>query len=122
MARSATRTSLGSLETGHATEPSTARASARTTAAAVTAGAAHRAAARDSDTQPGYRRAFAAFAGHRPDARPDFAGRLAPQPSRSDDRFEVRQGLVVIVRFRGIEEDQVEAVVDHRADCTPSPP
>ena len=42
-----------------------------------------------------------------PVAGPDFAGRLGTQLGRGDDRFEIRQGRAVIMRPRGIEQDQV---------------
>ena len=56
------------------------------------------------------------LARHDPLARADLAGWLAPQLGRADDRFEIGQRGVVIMRARGIEQDQVEPTVDHRAD------
>ena len=56
----------------------------------------------------------AAVAGNHALARADFAGRLAPQLGRGDDRFEIGQERPVIMRPGRIELDQIELAVDHR--------
>src|SRR4029079_6988429 len=42
--------------------------------------------------------------------------RLTSNLRRRDDRLEIGQTRIVIMRSRGIEQDQVKPAVDHRAD------
>ena len=70
-------------------------------------------------TTPGRRRPLAFAPGTDPSPTPISPVGVSDVRSgcaRSGHRFEIRQSARVIMRARGIEEDQVEPAVDHRAD------
>src|SRR4029079_19045320 len=83
---------------------------------AVAAGPADRAAPGNAAAGAGHRRADAALARHDTVARADFAGWLAPNLGGADDRFEIGQRGVVVMRARRVEHDEIETTADHRAD------
>src|SRR5690349_13306051 len=69
---------------------------------AIAARTADRTAAWSSDAYAGHRRPLAAVAGDGSVARPDFSGGLSSELSRGDDRLEVGERGVVIMRARGV--------------------
>src|SRR6266568_2247901 len=118
------RRSLERQENSHAATPArNAPADASTRdAAAVAAGHRTQSAAGNAASRPGHRRPGSAAGADTAPAGADRPDGLGPPLGGSDDRLEVGQQRVVIMRARGIEEDHVELAVNHRADRAAAAP